>query len=140
MVFSFCLGPDHSKHGSWPCEVVGGDHLITLMRSYVAEQEKVLNIFAEFEGLSGENLSSAILHYLLLNSEEVREVLIDYLSNNSPQGLIRAYEHFSVRKEYPTYDKALGNGRLDLLIQVDNFAIGIENKFHASFQDGQPEK
>ena len=99
-----------------------------------------MNIFSEFEGLVGENLSSAILHYLLLNSEEVRETFLTLLSDKSPRGVIEFYEHFSVRKEYPTKDEELGNGRLDLLIQVDNFMIGIENKFHAAFQDGQPEK
>lgn len=99
-----------------------------------------MNIFSEFEGLSGENLSSAILHYLLLNSEEVRESFISLLSKHSPNGIILCHEHFSVRKEYSTEDEDLGNGRLDLLLQVDNFVIGIENKFHAPFQSNQPEK
>ncbi|MDC5805214.1 PD-(D/E)XK nuclease family protein [Vibrio europaeus] len=99
-----------------------------------------MSIFSEFEGLSGENLSSAILHYLLLNSEEVRDSFISLLSRKSPDGIIDYRQHFSIRKEYPTQDEKLGNGRLDLLLQVDEFVIGIENKFHASFQPNQPEK
>ncbi|WP_256382849.1 PD-(D/E)XK nuclease family protein [Photobacterium toruni] len=99
-----------------------------------------MSVFSEFEGLSGENLSSAILHYLLLNSEEVRDSFISLLSQKSPDGIIEYREHFSIRKEYPTYDEELGYGRLDLLLQVDEFVIGIENKFHASFQPNQPEK
>ncbi|KQH86747.1 hypothetical protein AMR76_06560 [Vibrio furnissii] len=101
----------------------------------------MMNIFSEIEGLHGENLTSALLHYLLLNSQEVKDAFIDLLSDHSPLlEPIYSYEHFSVKKEYPTQDDKLSNGRLDLLIQLDDFVIGIENKLHASFQPNQPEK
>ena len=57
-----------------------------------------MSIFSEFEGLFGENLSSAILHYLLLNSEEVRDSFISLLSQKSPDGIIEYRECFRLEK------------------------------------------
>ncbi|PSW18310.1 hypothetical protein C9I98_16540 [Photobacterium sanctipauli] len=100
----------------------------------------MLNIFSEIEGLAGEDLSSALLNYLLLNSLEVRTEFISLLSDVSPTGYLSCYRHFSSTTEYTTSHKAFGNGRIDLLLQLDNAVVGIENKFWASFQQNQPEK
>ena len=62
------------------------------------------------------------------------------LSDNSPVGPISYSTHFACRTEYPTTHPSYGNGRLDILIQLDDVVIGIENKFFAEFQDGQPQK
>ncbi len=42
--------------------------------------------------------------------------------------------------EHGTLDPEQGNGRVDLLIETNDALIGIENKFDALFQPGQPQK
>ncbi|WP_194725443.1 PD-(D/E)XK nuclease family protein [Noviherbaspirillum malthae] len=98
-----------------------------------------MDIFSTIEGLSGENFGSKLLSYLIFNSDEVREAFIALLSDNSPNGPISYTSHFACRTEYQTTDR-LGNGRLDVLIQLDDVVIGIENKFFAQFQENQPFK
>lgn len=99
-----------------------------------------MDVFSEIEGLSGENLGSALLRYLIFNSQEARESILSLLSDKSPFGPITYSTHFACRTEYPTSHSKHGDGRLDLLIQLDNVVIGVENKFFAQFQKGQPEK
>ena len=99
-----------------------------------------MDIFSEIEGLSGENLGSALLRYLIFNSQEVRESILSLFSDTSPFGPITYSTHFACRTEYPTSHSKYGDGRLDLLIQLDDVVIGVENKFFAQFQRGQPEK
>lgn len=99
-----------------------------------------MDIFSEIEGLSGEELGSALLSYLIFNSHEIRDSFISFLSDHSPIGPISYVSHFSCRTEYPTTNKQYGDGRLDILIQLDDVVIGIENKFFAEFQQNQPLK
>jgi len=99
-----------------------------------------MDIFSEVEGLSGENLGSALLRYLIFNSHEIRDSFLSLLSDNSPIGPISYNSHFACRTEYPTNHKEYGDGRLDILIQLDDVVIGIENKFFAQFQNNQPHK
>ena len=102
-----------------------------------------MSLFTEIEGLSGENLSSALLKFLLINSSEVREKVLHVLSDNSPPtvGPFGWVNHFACRTEYQTHDGNGDNaGRIDLLIQTDDVVIGIENKFYAPFQGDQPRK
>jgi len=99
-----------------------------------------MDIFSEIEGLRGENLGSALLRYLIFNSQEVREGFLSLLSNSSPLGPLSYSTHFACRTEHHTFDENLGDGRLDILIQLDDAVIGVENKFFAQFQDGQPQK
>jgi hypothetical protein len=98
-----------------------------------------MDIFSQIEGLSGENLGSSLLSYLILNSHEIRDSIISLLSEKSPVGPIKHASHFACRTEYPTSSES-GNGRIDILIQLDDTVIGIENKFFATFQGEQPEK
>jgi hypothetical protein len=99
-----------------------------------------MNLFTTIEGLSGENLTSALLRYLMINSPEVRGKIVDFLSTNSPIGPLVSMSHFSCETEFPTEHEKLGTGRIDLLIILDDTIIAIENKINASFQPGQPEK
>jgi len=85
-----------------------------------------MDVFSEIEGLSGENLGSALLRYLIFNSHEVRDSILSLLSDNSPIGPISYTSHFSCRTEYPTTHTQYGNGRLDILIQLDpSSTVGI---------------
>lgn len=99
-----------------------------------------MNVFSEVEGLSGEILGSTLLRYLLFNSKETRDSIIELFSDLSPIGPIDYHSHFACRTEYPTQDEELGAGKLDMLIQLDDTAIGVESKFFAGFQSGQPKK
>jgi hypothetical protein len=107
-----------------------------------------MNLFSEIEGRSGEDLTSAVLRFLILRSQEVRETFRELVSKKSKQGPIVMQEEFSCRLEVgmkstangPVPIQDNGSGRIDLLIQTDNAIIGIENKLGANFQPGQPEK
>lgn len=111
-----------------------------MLNFYKIKGDVKMDIFSEIEGLSGENLSSALLSYLIFNSREIRDSMISLLSEKSPAGPITYSSHFACRAEYPTNDEKYGNGRLDILIQLDDAAVGIENKFFSSFQNNQPKK
>lgn len=104
-----------------------------------------MDIFSEIEGLKQENLTSAVLRYLIINSQEIRECMISLLSEHSPIGPFSFSSHFSCQTEYPTTQQIKDqkeeiNGWLDLLIQLDDVVIGIENKINAVFQNDQPRK
>lgn len=92
------------------------------------------------EGRRGEELTTSILRFLILRSPELRDRIIDAISRKSVDGSVICSSHFSCHTEYATKDNELGPGRLDLVIEVDDAVIGIENKLHAAFQPGQPEK
>lgn len=99
-----------------------------------------LDIFSEIEGLSGENLGSALFRYLIFNSQEIRDSIISLLSDKSPVGPIEYSSHFACQTEYPTTHSQYGSGRLDILIQLDDVVVGIENKFFSKFTENQPLK
>jgi len=88
----------------------------------------------DIEGLKGENLASALLAHLLIRSEPVRRAFVDKISALSKTGPIIVKQQFSVFTEFSTEKQK----RVDLLIQTDDAVIGVENKFDASFQEGQP--
>ena len=88
----------------------------------------------DIEGLKGENLASALLAHLLIRSEPVRRAFVDKISVLSNTGPIIVKQQFSVFTEFSTEKKK----RVDLLIQTDDAVIGVENKFDANFQAGQP--
>ena len=99
-----------------------------------------MDVFSEIEGLSGENLGSALFRYLIFNSHEIRNSILTLLSDKSPIGPIGYTSHFACRTEYPTTHTQYGNGRIDIMIQLDDVLVGIENKFFAQFQNDQPHK
>ena len=85
-------------------------------------------------GLRVENLASAILAHLLLRSEPIRQAFIAQVSPLSKQGPIIVNKHFAVFTEVTTEERK----RVDILVQTDNAIVGVENKFSADFQVGQP--
>lgn len=107
-----------------------------------------MNLFSEIEGRRGEELTSAVLRFLILRSQEGRETFRTLVSRSSKQGPIVMHEEFSCRSEVSMKDsqndsdseQVSSSGRIDLLIQTDNAIIGVENKLDANFQTGQPEK
>lgn len=98
-----------------------------------------MNLLSELEGLSGENLCSAVLRLLLMRSQDLRECFVNLLSRESRSGPIMQGSHFSCTLEEPTEDSARW-GRLDLFIEMSDAVVGIENKLYAEFQEGQPHK
>jgi len=101
----------------------------------------VVNLLAEIEGLSGENLTTSVLRLLLLRSEEIREEFIKLLSSNSRAGPFTSGSHFScILEQYTEEADSTRWGRLDLLIETTDAVIGLENKLFAEFQEGQPQK
>ena len=98
-----------------------------------------MNLFAEIEGLRGENLSSALLRFILMRSQDARTKLAELLSGQGGESF-SAMHRFACLLEGGTQDETHGSGRIDLLIEMDDALVGIENKFNAGFQDGQPHK
>ena len=106
-----------------------------------------MNLLQELEGLSGENLTSAALRFLIIRSQDARETFKELVSAKSSQGLIVMQSEFSCKLEVlmrsaqmESPDQQNESGRIDLLMHTDNMIIGIENKLDAAFQPGQPEK
>lgn len=97
-----------------------------------------MNLFGELEGKKQEVLASAILRYLLSGSHGLRATFCDILGQIL--GPIGSGNHFATYLEFATESKALGKGRLDLLIETDEALIGVEIKVWAGFQENQPEK
>lgn len=99
-----------------------------------------MNLFKEIEGLSGEPMVSALLRLLILRSQEIRDEIVRLISAKSPIGLVTSSSHFSCYTEYTTFDQVAGQGRIDIVIELDDAVVGIENKLFALFQEGQPAK
>lgn len=103
-----------------------------------------MSLLSKINGLRGENLCSAVLAHLLLRSPEAREHVIRLISDNAPRGPIYVRNQFAVFREEAAYSDEQGGdasskrGRVDLVIETDDAVIGIENKFNAPFQEGQP--
>jgi len=99
-----------------------------------------MNLFSQIEGLSGENLLTGSLRFLVLRSPEIREVVLRLFSDHSPVGPVVSSSHFSCYTEYATADAQSGSGRIDLVLEVDDCVVGIEAKLHSCFQPDQPQK
>ena len=98
------------------------------------------NLFAQIEGLKQEEMATQILRYLIIGSSQIRDVFIQFLSDHSRKGPLVSESYFSCMTEFPTADDSGANGRIDMLVTMDGSVVGLENKFYAPFQDGQPEK
>lgn len=100
-----------------------------------------MNLFNEIDGKKGEQLTSAVLRFLLLRSEPLRESVIQLISDQSRVGPVILDSHFGCQLEVSTKDTVTDqSGRLDILIETDDMLIGIENKLTAAFQEDQPKK
>lgn len=98
------------------------------------------NLFEQIEGLKQEEMATKILRYLIIGSSQIRDAFIQFLSDRSRKGPLVSESYFSCMTEFPTADDSGINGRIDMLITMDGSVVGLENKFYAPFQDGQPEK
>lgn len=98
-----------------------------------------MNIFSAVEGLIGENLSSALLRYILMRSQDARTRFAKLLTDLSGETYAASYR-FACNLEVTTAHDSHGRGRIDLLIEMDDALVGIESKFNADFQVGQPQK
>ena len=77
-----------------------------------------MNLLAELEGLSGENLTTAVLRLLLLRSQEIREEFIKLLSDQCRLAPITVDSHFACIIEHSTEESDKTRwGRLDLLLR-----------------------
>jgi hypothetical protein len=99
-----------------------------------------MDFLSEVEGLRGEQLATATLRWLLVRSQEFRENLIALISKASRLGPVHAAEQFAAFLEYPTSSGEGSPGRVDLVIEIDQWVLGVESKFFAVFQEGQPSK
>lgn len=74
-----------------------------------------------------------------MRSQDARTRFAERLSHLYSRSFSSTHR-FACELEEWTSDDKLGDGRIDLIIEMDNTIVGIENKFHAGFQDGQPQK
>ena len=98
-----------------------------------------MNVFSAIEGRIGENLSSALLRFILMRSQDARTRFAKLLTDLSGETFAATYR-FACNLEAGTADDVLGDGRIDMLMELDDALVGIENKFNAGFQANQPEK
>ena len=102
----------------------------------------------EFEGKKGERLVIDVLKYLLTNERRVRDSFLQLVSSKSDRPLSQSNAYFGCFSEYETdssghkQNDGLENtkGRVDLVLISDDVVIGLEIKFYAAFQAGQPGK
>ena len=115
-----------------------------------------MNLLEFLEGKKGENLATGALAYLLLQSADLRAVFFDLLSDASPQGPLGPSAQFGFYLEQALSNvdplrtdpdgmsservARIDQGRIDLVIESDAAVIGLEAKFGAQFQQGQPKK
>lgn len=101
------------------------------------------------QGTFGENMATAYLKWLLgcegmatpfltalFRAETVVGTAGETLADQLPEADTLIEE---VQLEVDTVSGGM-RGRLDMLIETKKWVIGLESKFHAPFQDGQPEK
>lgn len=99
-----------------------------------------MNLLREVEGLQGEKLASKVLSLLLLRSQELRNIFIDLISDESPKGPLSTRSRFACICEQRTDSEDIGSGYVDILIETDDAIVGVENKFHAPLGENQPGK
>lgn len=101
-----------------------------------------MSFFQTIENLRGENMASAILRHLIISTPEARKEILRVIDEVSPIGPLVSDSHFSCYLEDSTASEEDGvsRGRIDIVIELDNAVVGVEAKFHASFQDDQPFK
>ena len=106
-----------------------------------------MRIFSEIQGKQPEPLASTVLCRLMQEStaicsavlEAINESIATQSSHTSPLGLTR---RFAARLEVPVPSDSdqRGTSYLDILMETDDAAVGIEAKFWAQFQPDQPKK
>jgi len=94
--------------------------------------------FEAIGGLKYEEQTSAVLHYLFINSDSFRRGFVDLITNKLVSStLIPTFNNGATcQLEVRNKDK----DRLDILLESDNCILAIENKLWAAFTDNQPQK
>ena len=93
------------------------------------------------EGRSGEELTSAVLKFLLVNSATMRECFVERLRQHFPAFRTPTVRDGIICKNEVSVAGEFGGGRIDLLIREGSgVVLGVENKFWANFTDNQPKK
>jgi hypothetical protein len=105
------------------------------------ERSDAMQFLETIEGRSGEELASAVLKFLLVNSSTMRGRFVRRLAGQLPPSQVPTFRDGIICQcEYPTKDGDV-EGSLDLLIREESrMVFGVENKFWADFTDGQPRK
>lgn len=93
------------------------------------------------EGKSGEELTSAVLKFLLINSSTLRERFADRLRHQLPASKTPKFRDGIICQNEVSLVDNDESGRIDLLIREESgMVIGLENKFWAQFTGNQPAK
>lgn len=94
------------------------------------------------QGLKGEELTSAVLGYLLVHSPNCYRSFLESLGlDSSEEGQSPTEVATEVETRWDSHDPVRSiPGRLDLLVETGTRLIGVENKIWASFMEHQPLK
>lgn len=93
------------------------------------------------EGKSGEDLTSAVLKFLLINSSTMRERFAERLRPRLPASRTPQFRDGIICQNEVALVDNDESGRIDLLIREESgMVIGLENKFWAQFTPNQPAK
>ncbi len=93
------------------------------------------------DGKNGEELTSAVLKFLLVNSATMRDRFVRHLRHQLPASKTPTFRDGIICQcEAGTSDDGEA-GRIDLLIRENRgMVLGLENKFWANFTENQPKK
>jgi len=90
------------------------------------------------EGNKGERLTSSVLKYLFINSDEFRRLFLGRIDKDFAASHIPVFKNGVICfHEYPTDG---GDGFIDLVVVADNAVLGVENKLWAALAGDQPSK
>jgi hypothetical protein len=93
------------------------------------------------EGKSGEELTSAVLKFLLVNSTTMRERFVQRLRHQLPASKVPTFRDGIFCQCEVAVSNDESAGRIDLLVREEaGMVLGIENKFWANFTIDQPRK
>ncbi|HVX15909.1 MAG TPA: PD-(D/E)XK nuclease family protein [Pirellulales bacterium] len=93
------------------------------------------------EGRTGEELTSAVLKFLLVNSATMREHFVRRLQHQLPASKTPTFRDGIICQNEVAVTGDDGAGRIDLVIREEaGMVLGLENKFWANFTPNQPKK
>lgn len=107
----------------------------------VRQRVQAMQFFEIVEGKSGEELTSAVLKFLLINSSTMRERFVERLRHKLPASRAPQFRDGIICQNEVALVDNDESGRIDLLIREESgMVIGLENKFWAQFTPNQPAK
>jgi hypothetical protein len=99
-----------------------------------------MHLFDQLIIREAEVFTCRVVSYVLQRSPELRDALISVVNSKVPERWLLNRSHFSCSLEYPTEDSGSGDGRIDLLVEIDNAVLALEAKLVASLSPTQPSK